>query len=110
MGENAGRYRRPKKFAKQIKSKSSGKPTRQKPVPPLKPGKRGPSDLQNKILIRVKNLSPTRLPSAQWVKKVIFCLLENIRFIRDGICTGHIRREGGYTSVYPEAKKIQTSS
>ena len=42
VGENAGRYRRPKKFAKQIKSKSSGKPTRQKPVPPLKPGKKVP--------------------------------------------------------------------
>ena len=51
--------------------------------------------------IRVKNFRPTRPPSGS--KNVILCFLANMRYIRDGICTGYIRRRI-YISV-PAGKK-----
>ena len=52
-------------------------------------------------MIRVKNFRPTRPPSGS--KNVILCFLANMRYIRDGICTGYIRRRI-YISV-PAGKK-----
>ena len=51
---------------------------------------KGPSDLLNEISIRVKFFfAQTRPPGGS--KNVILCFLENMRYIRDGICTGHRR-------------------
>ena len=48
-----------------------------------------------------ENFSPNRTPGGS--KNVILCFLENIRYIREGICTGYIRRQI-YISV-PAGKK-----
>ena len=57
-----------------------------------KPGKRGPvSDRNNTAESRWKFFRPTHPPGGS--KNVILCFLENMRYIRDGICTGHIRRQ-----------------
>ena len=61
------------------------------PVLPFRPGKKGghKSDLQENVN-KVNIFLPTCPPSGS--KKCIVCFLENMRYIRDGICIGHIRR------------------
>ena len=55
------------------------------------PGKGGPvTGSKNSIMVKEFFVRPTHPPSGS--KNVIFCFLANMRYIRDGICTGHIRR------------------
>ena len=67
------------------------------------PGKGGPVTCSNKTKSRWKNLfTQTHRPSGS--KNVILCFLENMRYIRDSICTGHKRRRVNST-VYLQVKK-----
>ena len=52
-------------------------------------------------MIRVNNFHPTRPPSGS--KNVILCFLANMRYIREDICTGYIRKRI-YISVPPGKK------
>ena len=81
-----------KKCAKQFKLKSKkagrGKKTG---FDAQSPGKGGPvTGSKNSIMVKEFFVRPTHPPSGS--KNVIFCFLANMRYIRDGICTGHIRR------------------
>ena len=95
-----GKYcqnRRQKNAPSKFKGKSTEKLTRQKPVLSHKAREKGASDVQKNSSSKVKNFfaQPAR-PVGQ--KNVILCFLANMRYIRDGICTGHIRRRV-YVSV-----------
>ena len=64
----------------------------------------GPSDLQNKISIRVNNcFAQTQKPVGS--KNFILSFLENMRYIRNSICTGH--RRGWICISVSAGKKIQ---
>ena len=88
--ENAAEYWR-QKMRQAIQIKNPRKLLQQKPVLTHKAQEKGgPVTCSEKINQGERILSPN--PHAWWVKKVLLCLLENMRSIRDGICTGNIRR------------------
>ena len=53
--------------------------------------------MQNINRIRAKNVCPSCPPGGS--KNILLGFLANIRYIRDGICTGYIRW------IYPQVKK-----
>ena len=88
-------------------NKNPRKPPRRKPrFDTQSPGKGGPVTC-SKNSIKVKEFFLLN-PPAQWVNKRYPLLLANMRYIRDGICTGHIRRRVYFSSVYLQVKKIQS--
>ena len=85
-------------------NKNPRKPPRRKPrFDTQSTGKGGPVTC-SKNSIKVKEFFLLN-PPAQWVNKRYPLLLANMRYIRDGICTGHIRRRVYCTSVYLQVKK-----
>ena len=99
VGENAAEYRR-YKMRQAIWNKNQTMLSWPELVLHKSPGK-GAQWFAESNTIRVKNFRPTRPPGGS--KNVILCFLANMRYIRDGICTGYIRRRI-YISV-PAGKK-----